>query len=153
MATLAERQAARLAELDAIEQMRLAHAAERAEKQKEQDEFMARVQARRDAVDSYIRRSWAQRSNDALSEAQLNALRAEIQQEAFAQVRTTIPTMGEIFEAKRAEEQAAKEAAEQARIAALTPREIWLTTLSWAERQHVLKYEQINNMPWPYAPV
>lgn len=153
MATLAERQAQRLAELDVIEQMHLVHEQERLEKQKEQDDFMARVQARRDAVDSYIRHSWAQRSNDTMTEAQLNALRAQIEQEALAQVRPTIPTLGQIYEAKRAEELAAREAAEQARIAALTPREIWLTTLSWAERQHVLKYEQINNMPYPYAPV
>jgi len=79
-------------------------------------------------------------------EAQLSALSAQIEQEAFASVKAsgTIPTWDELYAAKRAEEQAAREQAEAERIAALTPRDIWLTTLPWQERERVSKWEAVN---------
>ncbi len=106
--------------MDIIAQMEAQYALERAASQAEQDAFMARVQATREAI--------------------ANGAKVDM---------STVPTLDEIYRAKRAEEVAAAEAAEQARIAALTPRDIWLSTLSFQERNHIAKWEQINRMEYP----
>lgn len=147
-------QAERLAEIDAIQQMQLRRDAEQAARRAEQAAFEAKVQERRDRIDSYIRRSWAQRSDVPMGEHELAAIHAQIEREAFELNKVTVPTLAEIHEAKRAEEQAAAEAAEAARIAALTPREVWMSTLPWQEQQRIAKWEAINKgQQWPYAPV
>ena len=154
--TREERIAERGAEIDAIQQMNAAHQAERAEREREHNAFMQRVQQGRDRVESFVQHSFVQRADDSMTPAQLDALHKQIQDEAYERERTMFPappSLADIYAAKAAEEQAAEEEAERQRIAALTPREIWMSTLPWNERAHIQRWEAINRMPWPYAPV
>ncbi len=56
----------------------------------------------------------------------------------------TIPTWQELGAQWQAERIAAKAAAEQARIAAITPRQIWMSQLTWSQQERVRKWEAIN---------
>lgn len=135
---------------DISQQMEAHYAAERAEKQAEQEAFMAQVQARKERIASHVSHSFAQRARDDMSPAQLAALREEIQQEAFAKERPPAPpTLDELYRAERAAELQAQADAEAARIAALSPRDIWMSTLSFQERERISKWEQINRMEYP----
>ncbi len=71
----------------------------------------------------------------------------------LAEARATMPSWDSYYREKAAQEQAAAEEAERQRIAALTPKEIWMSTLQSAERAHINRWESINKAPWPYAPV
>jgi hypothetical protein len=122
--TPAEMREQRRAEVDVLQQMEAAHAAERAEKQAEQDKFMAKVEANRQKV--------------------ATAMAAGTYEPPH------IPTWHERGEADRAARQAAQAEAESARIAALTPRQIWMSTLSYGERQRIEKWEFMNKMEYPF---
>ena len=141
----------RVAEIGWRQQMEAAHAAEAAERERAHNELMQRVQARRDAIDSFIKRSWAQRSSEPMSEREYNAVRSEIEQQALEQARLegAIPTLDAIFAEDTARRAAEAEAAERARIAAIPPKENWRASLRATDREWVDKYEQIRKTPWP----
>src|SRR5260221_2158611 len=148
--TREQRLAERYAELDWQQQMEAQHQAERAEQQKEHDEFAARVQAAHDAQDAFIRRSWAQRSSEPMSEAAMAQARREIQEQLLEQMPPgSVPTLDAVYQDIAAEERAAAEAAEAARLAAITPRQLWMSTLSLQERERIGKWQELNKMPWP----
>ncbi len=147
--TREEQQAARWTELEYFAQIEQQRQEKRAADRAQQDEFAQRVQARRDAIDTYIRRSWAQREDRPMTAQEFAQERAEIEQEALAQVKVTIPTWEEIGRQWHDERIAAEAQAEAERRAAISPHDTWLTTLPWAERQHIQKWEQINGMEYP----
>jgi hypothetical protein len=122
--TNAEKLEQRIAELDVIQQMEVHYAAERAERQKEQDAFMLKVQQNRDARAAALARG--------------EELEAPI-----------IPTIAELYAQKRAEEEAEAERLEAERISQLNPRDVWLSTRPLSERQHIAKWEGINRMAYP----
>ena len=141
----------RVAEIGWQQQMEAAHAAEQAEREREHAALMQRVQARRDAIDSFIRRSWAQRSSEPMTQAQYAQVSAEIEQQALEQARAegAIPTLDEIFAEDTARRAAEAEAAERARIAAIPPKENWRASLRFTDREWVDKYEQIRKTRYP----
>lgn len=107
----------RRAEFDAIQQTQARHEAERAERERENNEFMARVQQRREAIDGYIKHSWAQRADMPMTESQMAQARAEIEQAAIAQVKIDRPAgLDPIFRQKRVDEQAAELEALRAQV-------------------------------------
>lgn len=110
------------AKLDWQAQMEMAHAAERAEREKEQNDFALRVQQRRDAV-----------ARGVIPEPPV------------------IPTITGIYAQKQAEQEAEVERLEAARIAALSPLDLWKSALPFAERQRVATWEAINHQPWPFV--
>jgi hypothetical protein len=124
-ANIATQQEARRQDL---EQMHLRDEQVKAADQAKRDEhsaFLQRVQATREAV------ARGEITPDTTSpRAQLNAHYRE----------------------QAEQERQAKAQAEAARVAALTPREIWLTTLPFAEQQRVSVWERTNKMEWPYVP-
>lgn len=140
----------RRAELDVMQQMEAQRQTEQAEQQRDHNEFAARVQARRNAIDAHIRQRWLQMEDRPMTEAEMAAARREIEQEAYAQYQASSPpTLDAIYEAKRAEELAAREEAERQRLAAITPRQLWKSTLSYQDQVRVEKWEAINKLPWP----
>src|SRR5260370_13004704 len=138
----------RRAELDWQAQMDVAREALQAEQRKEHNAFAERVQAMHDAQDTFIKRSWAQRSDEPMSEAAMAQARREISEQLVEQMPPgTIPRLDGIYQAQARAEQAAAEEAERQRIAALDPHAVWLSTLPWHERLHVAKWEAINRQP------
>src|SRR6266487_6121981 len=111
----------RRAELDIIQQMEAESAIRRQEARKEEDEFLARGQARREAL------------------------------ERGQPMEVAIPTFEQIFQASRDAELVERQRQEQERIAAMTPRDLWSSTLSFEDRLHIRRWENVNNMPYPVA--
>src|SRR5260221_14526003 len=97
--TREEQQSMRRAELEYFAQIEQQRQEKRAADRAQQDELMARVQARRDAIDIYIRRSWAQREDRPMTAQEFAATRAQIEQEAYAQVKAsgTVPTWDDLY--------------------------------------------------------
>lgn len=60
------------------------------------------------------------------------------------------PRLTGVYTQARDEERARIQQEEAARIAALSPRELWLSTLPWEQRAHIAKWEQINRREWPF---
>ncbi len=104
----------RQAELDVIEQMRQADAERKAEAQRNHVEFDQRVQATHAA------------------------------QEAGTWQPPHIQTWHELGEVDRAARQAAEEQAKQAKLASLSPRDIWFSQLSLAQKEHMRIWEGVN---------
>lgn len=111
-----------------------------------------------------INQEWAARRSQELAQmAQLEAERQEQQaskqaeQQAFAErVQATrngakphIPTWQEIGDQNRRDTLAAEQARKAAQIAALTPHDIWKSTLNLAQRKRVETWEAINGMNFP----
>jgi hypothetical protein len=118
-----EQRADRLIALDWQQQQQAAFEAEKLERQAASDAFLVQVQQGRAARAAAV--------------------------EAGTYAPPIIPTVNEVFLASREAERLEAEATEAARIAALTPREIWLSTRPLSERQRIAKWEEINRMPYP----
>src|SRR5260370_27845544 len=142
--TREEKMQQRFAELDWEQQMQAYHAAERAEQEREHNEFAQRVQARRDAEAAIAKRFAMQRPADrpmsaAEQQQEQEAIEAAIA-EAFPPV--AIKSFDQIYGEQRAQEVAAAEAAEAARIAALSPRDVVLSALPQAKKEDMWKWEK-----------
>lgn len=144
-------QAERFSEIEAIQQMQARRDAERAERQRQQDEFAAQVQAQRDAREAFVRRRWMQMEDRPMTQSEIAAVQMQISQEWLAlHPPPTIPSLEELHQAKHAEEKAAAEEAERQRIAAIPLAQLRRSTLPWQEQQRRAKWEQINSRPWPW---
>lgn len=60
------------------------------------------------------------------------------------------PRLTGLYTQKHAEEMARIQQEEAERIASLSPRELWLSTLPWEQRAYIAKWEQINRRDWPF---
>ncbi|SRR6266567_1894984 len=147
--TREEKIAERRAEIDAIAQMQANWEAEQAERQRDHNEFAARVEAGHAAVASFIHKAWAQREDSPLPEREFYAVQHAIEQEALEQVRATVPTLDGIYSADTAARREAEAEAERARIAAIPDRDIWRSTLPPAEQDRISKWEHIKKMKYP----
>lgn len=125
-AQVAKQQEQRRAELDYFRQVEAQRQAEREAAEAEHRAFYARVVAHRQAVE-----------------------RGEIDPAA---IRASLPTWEGFYREKAEQDRAQAEAEERERRAALSPREVWLSTLPASERRHIATWEHINKMPWPYSP-
>jgi hypothetical protein len=118
-----EQRASRVAQLDSekayFEQLRLSQQAQAEQAQAERQEFMQRIETRRKA------------------EAEAAKRGEQLQHEP-------IPHLRDVWQEKRAAELAEAEAQEAARIAALTPRELWYSTLSFQDQRKVEVWERVN---------
>jgi membrane protein involved in colicin uptake len=125
-------------------------------KQKVQQKTIAEKQAERKAELAYFAQMEADRKErEALQRADRDAFvaRAQATRREFAKAQEQgetwvpdepIPTINQVFSAKASEEKAAAAAAEAARIAALTPRDVWFSTLSFTDQQKVSVWERVN---------
>lgn len=113
--TPAEMRAERLQELDAIQQMQAQYDADRAAMQAESDAFSAKATAYHEALE-----------------------RGE------QPVMPPVPTINGIFEADTARIRAEAEAAEAARIAALTPRELLFSALPASKKDFIERWQNTN---------
>jgi hypothetical protein len=118
-----QQRASRIAQLDSekayFEQITLTQQAEREQSQAERQEFTQRVEARRKA------------------EAAAASRGEQLQHEP-------IPHIRDVWAATRAAELQAEAEKEAARIAALTPRDVWFSTLSFTDQQKVSVWERVN---------
>jgi hypothetical protein len=60
-----------------------------------------------------------------------------------------VVTMNDHYAAKAEAEKLAAEQAEAARVAALTPRDLWMSTRTWQQRKQIAAWEGVNKMPYP----
>jgi hypothetical protein len=114
-------------------------------------QLAAQTQARRAELD-YFAQIEAQRQaeQDARNhERELLVRRIEYGREHREIDRSAVPSLDGIYQAARVEEQLAEQQAEAARRAAITPRQVWMSTLNWQDRQRVLAWEGINKQPYP----
>jgi len=122
--TPAEVQGESRARWDSIQQMEAGHAEQRRIKQAEQEAQEQRILAAKRERERVVADA------EARGEEPPPIQRPASWDDHYAQLRQ--------------EELAAQAQAEAERIAALTPRDIWLTTLPWAERERVSKWEAVN---------
>jgi hypothetical protein len=109
----------RLAAMEQAQAFELERQAKRAQEQQEQQEFHQRVMENRARIS-----------------------RGE-------PVQVSVPTLAELMTQRRNEELAERQRQEQERIASLTPRQIWMSTLPATEQARIRKWEQINRMEFP----
>lgn len=65
---------------------------------------------------------------------------------------TTLANLTTVFQSARTAELEAEMLAEQARMAAISPHALWLSTLPYGERERVVKWEAVNGRQWPLMP-
>jgi hypothetical protein len=116
--TPAQQREARIAELDAVQQMQLADQQRRLEAKAASDASMLEIQQGRAA--------------------------RQAAKEAGNYEPPTVPTINEVFQAKAAEERAAAEEAERQRIAALDPHAVLYSALPIEKKQFIDRWRAAN---------
>lgn len=123
--TQADRLAERWAELDYFARLQAAQDQRRAEQHAQEQAFLQRVAQRRQAEQTAIARG-----------------------EELPPV--AVPTIGSVYANTHAQRLLERNQQEAARIASLSDRQLWFSTLSWREKQAIATWEMVNKMEYPF---